>query len=479
MGAESTANATFPVPWAAKGEVAAVKGGSGQATSQVTPQSINLRNGGIRRVISNLTPRHAYHVTWKRKFPATNTCNAATKSGAAVLSRIRLHVTVDNLVLFAQVINETRSTEGYGPEGHNKTNSTESYGPGHNATNSTETSKLRAEDAGPEIHFVAGWEKATLAFEASPLEDDGCMVSIDDVRVEDKGSFNGQDLVDNFNNKLVDAAGMDAMVSPAAADRLLCTAADRASLPCADQATALERCSGGRLSPSGSATVVAAGSPETCSPCVQPGGGATRDACPSMPEQVVQADGCTLTLDVSTDWSPAVDPGASAYDVSDAAAAAAKADWSKVEAAFSARKVTGPAGIDVVYTATDKAGKAGKATRKVVLVDATPPRITPKGNYTIKVPLLVEASHAEPYADPGATAVDAVDGDVTSEIKTSLASSVDRTTLGDYTIEYVRSSTLPSPTTTTLFFFVLQWGSKSRRCVLVRLCPVATSSQSQ
>lgn len=60
--------------------------------------------------------------------------------------------------------------------------------------------------------------------------------------------------------------------------------------------------------------------------------------------------------------------------------------------------------------------------------DKTPPQITLEGGNPLQVTL------GTVFADPGATAVDAVDGDVSSRIKS--AGTVDTNTLGTYTITY-------------------------------------------
>ena len=80
------------------------------------------------------------------------------------------------------------------------------------------------------------------------------------------------------------------------------------------------------------------------------------------------------------------------------------------------------------YTATDSAGNTASVTRTVRVKDTVAPYITLNGKATVKVGL------GESFDDPGATAVDAFDGDVTKNI--TVSSSLDTSNVGTYYIKY-------------------------------------------
>jgi phage gpG-like protein len=81
------------------------------------------------------------------------------------------------------------------------------------------------------------------------------------------------------------------------------------------------------------------------------------------------------------------------------------------------------------YTVTDAAGNQASSSRTVNVVnDTTAPVLTLLG------PTPISAYQNQPYTDPGATASDNADGDLTASITTS--STLDLTTIGTYTITY-------------------------------------------
>ncbi|WP_371185642.1 DUF5011 domain-containing protein [Thalassotalea maritima] len=80
----------------------------------------------------------------------------------------------------------------------------------------------------------------------------------------------------------------------------------------------------------------------------------------------------------------------------------------------------------LTYTAKDKAGNQSSVERTVNVVDVTPPIITIVGDNPITV------AFNETFTDPGATAIDDVDGDVTVEVSGNVDSSV----IGSYTLTY-------------------------------------------
>lgn len=86
----------------------------------------------------------------------------------------------------------------------------------------------------------------------------------------------------------------------------------------------------------------------------------------------------------------------------------------------------------VTYTVFDAAGNAAQAIKTVHVVntqDNTPPVLAIQGDN----PLTVEVNSGG-YVDPGATAVDDVDGDISDQILTE--STVDMTEVGTYTVTY-------------------------------------------
>ena len=80
------------------------------------------------------------------------------------------------------------------------------------------------------------------------------------------------------------------------------------------------------------------------------------------------------------------------------------------------------------YTSTDAHGNTATAQRTLVYVDTTPPVITLSGNAEMTI------QSGDSFSDPGYTAQDAGDGDVTASVTTSGA--VDPGAPGDYTITY-------------------------------------------
>ena len=83
------------------------------------------------------------------------------------------------------------------------------------------------------------------------------------------------------------------------------------------------------------------------------------------------------------------------------------------------------------YTVSDSSSNTAQASRTVFVVDTTPPVITLNGSDEVNLQL------GENYIDAGATAFDAHDRDVTSDIIT--VSSVDTSTVGVYYVTYTVS----------------------------------------
>ncbi len=122
-----------------------------------------------------------------------------------------------------------------------------------------------------------------------------------------------------------------------------------------------------------------------------------------------------------------VDPGARAEDDTDGDISAQIAVQGSVDTAT-------PGIYTLTYTIRDAAGNAAEpVTRDVVVtppvgVDDTPPVIALAG------PATVEISTGETFADPGATAIDDVDGDISGRIV--VEGTVDTATPGTYILTY-------------------------------------------
>ncbi|WP_198295056.1 immunoglobulin-like domain-containing protein, partial [endosymbiont of Ridgeia piscesae] len=95
----------------------------------------------------------------------------------------------------------------------------------------------------------------------------------------------------------------------------------------------------------------------------------------------------------------------------------------------------------LTYSATDAAGNSATATRTVTVAAASDPVITLLGAN----PLSLEAGSS--FTDPGATASDAFDGDLTASIQVS--GSVDSATAGSYTLTYSATDAAGNSATAT------------------------------
>lgn len=82
----------------------------------------------------------------------------------------------------------------------------------------------------------------------------------------------------------------------------------------------------------------------------------------------------------------------------------------------------------VYYSVTDRAGNTTERVRTINYKDITPPEITLKGEAEITL------RAGTPFTDPGATAIDNRDGDVTEKI--TVEGGVDVYRAGDYTLTY-------------------------------------------
>ena len=83
---------------------------------------------------------------------------------------------------------------------------------------------------------------------------------------------------------------------------------------------------------------------------------------------------------------------------------------------------------NLTYSATDAAGNVGRMTRTVRVVDQTPPIITLNGPATVQIP------YGSTYSDPGATATDAVDGDLSEYVQIMIP--IQSASVGSYVKSY-------------------------------------------
>jgi|GEM_PF-2151200 hypothetical protein len=134
--------------------------------------------------------------------------------------------------------------------------------------------------------------------------------------------------------------------------------------------------------------------------------------------------------------TPYSDPGATANDNIDGDLTASIQTSGSVDA-------TTPGTYTLTYDVTDAAGNAAtQVTRQVTVLASTPPTITLTGDN----PQTIEGSAAATYTDPGFSANDNVDGDISARVVTS--GSVDPTAVGTYTLTYNVSDTAGNAATT-------------------------------
>ena len=129
----------------------------------------------------------------------------------------------------------------------------------------------------------------------------------------------------------------------------------------------------------------------------------------------------TIQLNIGENWT---DPGATATDDLDGNLTSSISVTGSVDSSSVGT-------YTLTYTVADAASNTASTTRTVTvsdLVDTTPPVITLNGSSTIQLNI------GENWTDPGATATDDVDGDITSSITTS--GTVNTSSVGTYTLTY-------------------------------------------
>ena len=150
--------------------------------------------------------------------------------------------------------------------------------------------------------------------------------------------------------------------------------------------------------------------------------------------------GADLALDVSLNLGPVlvatlgVDMGrtSSAVDILDGSVPVSE-DWSAVELYFAARNTSAPGtSANVLYTCIDRAGNRASASRKVTLVDRTPPVV----EFNVPGPIILNIVNGTMFKPPPHTrARDIVDGDLSDQTLV-MPNMVDRSTFGNHTLKY-------------------------------------------
>lgn len=139
--------------------------------------------------------------------------------------------------------------------------------------------------------------------------------------------------------------------------------------------------------------------------------------------------------------SPFADPGATALDVADGDLTADIAVSGTVDA-------TKAGSYTLTYRVSDASGNEATATRTVEVVDTKAPVLTLLGAD------LLELEAGSSFTDRGATALDAVDGDLTADI--AVSGNVDATKVGTYTLTYRVSDAFGNEATATRTVKVVQ-----------------------
>lgn len=106
---------------------------------------------------------------------------------------------------------------------------------------------------------------------------------------------------------------------------------------------------------------------------------------------------------------------------------------------LTAQVVRSSDGKEVTYTVTDSSGNTATVKRTIVYKDPEGPKLTLKGNINMDVIL------GTAYTEPGWTAVDNVDGDVSAQVK--VTGSVDANKAGTYVLAYTVTDSWGNVTT--------------------------------
>lgn len=118
------------------------------------------------------------------------------------------------------------------------------------------------------------------------------------------------------------------------------------------------------------------------------------------------------------------DPGATAYDIFDGDITNLIIAESDVD-----ENIVGM--YSILYTVQDSNSNEASVSRSVVVVDTSSPLLTLNGLQNIYIDVFSD------FTDPGASAYDVVDGDITSSIQVYGYEDVDSSVVGNYVIRYV------------------------------------------
>lgn len=125
-----------------------------------------------------------------------------------------------------------------------------------------------------------------------------------------------------------------------------------------------------------------------------------------------------INIDVQT---PFTDPGVTAVDQ-------VEGDLTENVTVSGQVDVNTPGEYQLVYSVSDQAGNVGTITRTVKVVDKKAPVLTLKGESILSI------EQGSTFTDPGVTAVDQVDGDLTATVM--ITGQVDVNTPGEYQLVY-------------------------------------------
>lgn len=100
----------------------------------------------------------------------------------------------------------------------------------------------------------------------------------------------------------------------------------------------------------------------------------------------------------------------------------------------------------ITYTTTDSSGNVGEKQRIVVVAESTPPELTLNGDDRIFI------RQGEAFTDPGFTALDNADGDITAKV--SVSETVNTEKIGAYHLTYTATDSSNNVTTQTRSVFV-------------------------
>lgn len=153
---------------------------------------------------------------------------------------------------------------------------------------------------------------------------------------------------------------------------------------------------------------------------------------------ITLTNGTSISLNRGKDF---VDPGFKAVDECDGDISASVTVEGKVDG-YTYGTYT------LTYRVTDSSGNVGEVKRTVRIADLTAPVVTLKGEQSTYIKV------GTAYTDPGFTASDNIDGDITTKV--SVSGSVDTSKMGINTINYQVTDSFGNKTTATRTVYVYQ-----------------------